>query len=111
MNAHSHKPAVYDESTDRRTWFAFGLWLRAGMLGILMLAGAVALWQDPAASLKPFVALLMAGSALVLLSWRGARAAFARMDDSGSVEAPDAPPATAITTSGARIRQVATALE
>jgi hypothetical protein len=57
------------------------------------------------------VVVLMAGSALVLFAWRGARAALARIDDTDAPAAPVSGRPASANTRGARIVGTAAALE
>jgi hypothetical protein len=85
--------APHPRTADARFRLTFGLWLRLGFVGALMVGGAVSSLADgPPASVDAFLTGI-AGAAVAVLAWRRAMAALDAYDASGSgAEAEPAAP-------------------
>ena len=95
MNSQTSKAVSSNDSTDRRAWFALGLWLRAGLLGVAAFVTGFALLYCGTTPLMLAFGSLIGGGALAALAWRNARAALACMDDSGTNPDSTTEPSTA----------------
>jgi len=82
---------------DDRALIAASLWLRLGFVGLIVCVGAVVALAQGWPHVLEAIALIAAGSWLVLFSWRRANAALGLIDESD----PDAPPAWRRNSTGA----------
>jgi hypothetical protein len=81
MNIHPHRRIAPDpRSTSGRTLFAYSLWLRAMLVGLLLGAGGAASLADGKPNAVAALAAILGGAALAAYSWRRATAALTRLD-------------------------------
>ena len=72
------RPVLHYPSRD--AWYAFGLWLRVGIVAAGLLATGVAHLLERIDAPAPALGWLIGGGALTAFAWHRARAALSRLD-------------------------------
>jgi hypothetical protein len=81
MDIHPHRRiAPHPRSASGRTLFAYSLWFRAVIIGLLLSVGGAASVAEGAPNALAALAAILGGAALAAYSWQRAAAALARLD-------------------------------
>jgi hypothetical protein len=85
MNSRSNSTELVLRHSERRDWYAFGLWLNVVVVGVGAMATGIALLLDSTYSPASTIVWLIGGGAVAVLAWRRSRTALLRLLDADEI--------------------------